>query len=254
MDKKSLMITLEELKLKIGDFESPIETHINAHEEELNKLLEIIDSIEESWSGSWIGFHANLYYGDFNKPEWHERFNSEWGSLNAIPIYWKEINYDDVISYIKTKYNGTDIKDIIKLFEELTKTANIVKENFCTELSRIKRLPDFKEESSLLEEIEKIKWGFDVAVLIDYRKPKQIMTRDTFALSQGIKIPPHIVYQAKVLRLSSIISHFKEFLDKSRKLIRLIEIRISEKAEQIVFEDSIGNVIRICQKFHLIDR
>ena len=39
--------------------------------------------VGRAWSGSWIGYHANVYYRDFQSPPPGAHFSAEWG--NRMP-------------------------------------------------------------------------------------------------------------------------------------------------------------------------
>jgi hypothetical protein len=45
----------------------------------LNALGEAADKTGRSFSGSWLGYHARVYYEDFQTPPPGARFDQEWG-------------------------------------------------------------------------------------------------------------------------------------------------------------------------------
>jgi hypothetical protein len=53
------------------------------------KLLDSAMGIEQSWSGSYCGYHSELYYGNFERPPVGERFSPEWGGLYGIPAGYR---------------------------------------------------------------------------------------------------------------------------------------------------------------------
>lgn len=241
---------LENLKLKIGEFSNAITPSIKSYREDLKKLDEIIIKIGESWSGSWIGFHSNLYYKGFKKPKWNESFDSEWGSIHRIPEYWEEKSYDDISSYINTNYKVGDILEIQNFLSTHVENGKELQTNLITELSLIRDFKNFDQEIKILEKIENIKWGISPSDFIKNMRPNRFESRDSFAMAQGIKIPPHILYQAKVLFCLSIISDIEDFIKLSKRLIRQIELKESIKREEVSVSDGISNVLRICKKFH----
>jgi hypothetical protein len=44
-------------------------------------LIKAVHEVEDSSSGSNFGYHAELYYGEFQRPP--RRFNVEWGGING---------------------------------------------------------------------------------------------------------------------------------------------------------------------------
>lgn len=254
MVKESLKDILKNLKLKIEKFSNSITPSIKNYRDDLNKLSEIIAKIEESWSGSWIGFQSTFYYRGYKKPKWNEGFDSEFGSIEGIPASWEEKSYDDISSFIDTNYKGKTILDIQDFLSRQVEDAKELQTNLCTELSLVRDFKNFDKESEILEKIENIKWGMSQADFIKYRRPKQFMSRDSFAISQGIKTPPHIQYQANVLSCLSIISDIEKFIKASQRLIRQIEIRENVMSEGTVVLDGISNILDICKKFHVVAR
>lgn len=254
MAKESLRNILKNLKLKIEEFSNSIAPSIKSYRDDLNKLSKITTKIGESWSGSWIGFHSNLYYRRYKKPKWNESFDSEWGSINGIPASWEEKSYDEISSFIDTYFKGKNILDIQEFLSRQVEDAKKLQTTLCTELSLISDFKNFDKEIEILEKIENIKWGASQSDFIKYRMPKQFTSRDSFALSQGIKTPPHIQYQANVLSCLSIISAIENFIKSSKRLIRQIEIRENVMSEGAVVLDGISTVLYICKKFHVVAR
>jgi|GEM_PF-518894 len=255
MVKESLIKLLTSLKSEIEKFSNFIVPSINNSKNELNRLSEIITKIEESWSGSWIGFHSNLYYKGYKKPKWNESFDSEWGSIQGIPEAWEEKNYTEISSFIEFNFDFKRQNILVGIQDFLNQKAEEAKKlqlNLCIELSLIKDFKNFGQEIKFLEKIENIKWGTSPAEFIKYRAPKQFMSRDTRAMYQGIKTPPHIEYQAKVYHCLSIISDIENFIKLSQRLIRQIEIRNNFMSERTVGVDSVSNVLTICKKLHLV--
>jgi hypothetical protein len=49
-------------------------------------VTEATEKITESWSGSSMGYHSELYYRDFERPPLGAEFSPEWGGINGIPV------------------------------------------------------------------------------------------------------------------------------------------------------------------------
>ena len=48
-------------------------------EKPLESLKQAAEEIGRAWSGSWIGYHANVYYEDMKPPPPGDHFSLEWG-------------------------------------------------------------------------------------------------------------------------------------------------------------------------------
>jgi len=255
MAKESVRNTLKNLKLKIVELGDSIIPSITSYKEDLNKLSEIVTKIDESWSGSWLGFQSNHYYRGFERPGWTESFDPEWGSIiRGIPVSWEEKSYDEISSFIDTNYKGEKIADIQSFLSQQVEDAKELQANLCTELSLIRYFKNFDKEIEILEKIDNIKWGFSRNYFIKYMKPKQFRSHNRLAVSQGIKTPPHIQYQANILSCLSIISDIENFIGLSQRLIRQIEIRENVTSEGTVVLDGISNVLSICKRFRIVAR
>src|SRR5712671_5045791 len=55
-----------------------------------------VEIVAESFSGSWAGWHAETYYGDFDKPPWGQLFDVEFGGLYGVPPGWRSRTKADV--------------------------------------------------------------------------------------------------------------------------------------------------------------
>lgn len=255
MAKESLQEILKTQNLKVHKFGNTIDPTIKKYKNDLNTIAPIIEKIEESWSGSWLGFHSNLYYQGFEKPKWNESFNTEWGSIYGIPATWKEKDFDEISAFVDSKIGKKNVLTTIQKFlDRQVEQAKAFQSSICTELSSIRSSKDYDKEIEILDKIEDIRWGVDPVDFVQYRMPKQFMTRDSRALFQGIKTPPHITYQAKCLSCLSIISDIETFINSSQRLLRQIEIKQSSSATGIGVSDGISNVLRICKRFHLVAR
>lgn len=218
----------------------------------LNRYLENVSKLEDSFSGSWIGFHALMYFRNFEKPDLGEMFNIEWGSINGIKPGWEQRSYEDITDYVEVE--KLKLNDIQKNLDQTIEKAEDLKTNISTELSFIKGVDALKNESDVLDKIEQIQWGSNAQSFIDALKPGSMMSRDRLAVSQGLKIPPHIRYQAGVMSALSTISSIEDFIKMSTKLIRQVEIQQNLQGSKSDAKDAIEKVREICNRFHLVIR
>ena len=47
----------------------------------LTRLQDAAEKVSESWSGSWIGYHAYVYYDKLQPPLPGDHFSAEWGLM-----------------------------------------------------------------------------------------------------------------------------------------------------------------------------
>jgi hypothetical protein len=77
----------EEL-LEIADRLEDLSQQATAAEvkEPLERLEEAATSLGKVWSGSYLGYHARIYYKDLKSPPPGAHFSPEWGMEDSYPI------------------------------------------------------------------------------------------------------------------------------------------------------------------------
>ncbi|MFA0833113.1 MAG: hypothetical protein ACC609_03805 [Methanobacterium formicicum] len=228
VNNNEIMEKLDILKKELGILDENMK-NVRENKEDLTDLLEIINEIEQSWSGSWIGYHANLYYNDFQKPPTNEKFDIMNGLPNLQNSNWEEKSKSDIIRFINARYNGSKLAQISSNFP--VQQLLDIKTQFCAELAFIRSFNNFENEIAILDKLDDendVKWRSPERILNEIR-PKNGVTRDQKALSQGVRTPPHIDCRVKVLSLIDLISYTESFLRLSNRLTRQVESRMSIK-------------------------
>ncbi len=178
--EKDITAATKQLSLLLKEYKPELET--------IAKItIKICEPIEKSWSCSWIGYHANLYFKDFQQPSIKEMFNIEWGGINGYDPGWQSRSLDEIWNYIQVKsIIKFDIDNANEKFNELQETADNLKT--LLELNSI--------DEVLTHKIKDINTNITLQDYIKARKPTNIVSRDSEAIYQGIKIPPHIHCQS----------------------------------------------------------
>ena len=57
--------------------------------------------VAASWSGSWMGYHSEMYYRDFVPPPLENSFSPEWGGINGIPPGWQKRSAEEMKARIE---------------------------------------------------------------------------------------------------------------------------------------------------------
>lgn len=189
---------IEKLKNKIKELQIEASRIFGAAE----KTILVCNSLDESWSGSDLVGHADLFYGDFEKPPYHSRFSVEWGLIHGIPDGWQERSAEVVRKKIE---NDAEVS-----LEDLDKKAEFLADEF-EELRRQTIITFASVSTDLSKEIEKFNFKTKIDIFNQYWK-RQIMTRDSNALYSGRQVPGHKYYLASALFITSFIKQLKEFL------------------------------------------
>lgn len=243
-----------QIEERITQFHEKNHAFLKSKVEELSLLQSIVSDLNEAWSGSWIGFHSKLYFQNFEKiPSWKYAFDSEWGSNNPIPAYWQEKDYDDVLEFVKRRANDLDLEVISKQISLILDEARRIQKELVADLIIFRDNPKFSTEVEILDKLAKQRWGASVHDLNSVRMPKQLMTRDAFALQQGIQVPPHILFDSKIVSELSKIQSIEDLIDSSNLLIRQVKVKAKYRCESSL-EDSVAMVCRLLSRFHQVSR
>src|SRR4051812_31880053 len=81
----------------------------------LQRIVEAAHEFGRSWSGSWIGYQANVYYAGFQPRPRGAVFSIEWGLMEtAFGGYtesdWEEYPFDAVIEAVLAKAGNPDLE------------------------------------------------------------------------------------------------------------------------------------------------
>lgn len=209
----NILEELEEIKTKcefsLNEFES-----INA---DFTKVYNAIKNISKSFSGSWLGYHSNIYYIDFEEPPSSHKFNIMHGYTNSrMASHWKEFTFDEVNEEIIKKSGNVDIDNIRKTADKINTLFQVIKDEVLALLNAFNkdRSDGFIEEK--IESINKID-TISFEDLVNSIRPQNISSADIQARQQGVKVPPHIIIENTLLsELSS--------KDAIEKLLRQVKM------------------------------
>jgi uncharacterized protein (TIGR02391 family) len=149
-------------------------------------IMKVCERLEHSWTGSWIGYHSNLYFGDFDAPSREHAFNAEWGGIYGYDQRWQPKELAQIWEYVtensSTKFDVDAVNDELDKLQELS--------------GDLKTLYELNNENPVLDaKIKDIDTDYKMYDFVKARRPGTVMSRDSEALQQGLKVPPHIQCQ-----------------------------------------------------------
>lgn len=162
----------------------------------LDALKTAAERIGKAWSGSWLGYQANVYYQGLNPVPAGAQFSQEWGLYeryaNDTVGDWEQFTHDEVVTAIERAAGDPDMAALLKTAREaavrvMDGRATLVA--FLAGLNREAALDDTL--SGMRKEVEAVRM-VDVDELVNLWNPRrQVVTRDMLALNQGSKAPGH---------------------------------------------------------------
>ncbi|MBI3882492.1 MAG: nucleotide-binding protein [Verrucomicrobia bacterium] len=181
--------------------------------EPLEKLIEVSNQVGRAWSGSWIGYQSRVYYADFAAPPPGAHFSSEWGFQETFSQDstgdWAEYTFDGVRQTIFSSAGVASLERVEKLARRAKDAFQSAREDFLSVavVSLENKSDGFL--SRLKDQVEKLQLinKFDLARAL---QPKQIWSRDSLAMSQGVQTPPHLAVLAEISALKNPVEKCDE--------------------------------------------
>jgi predicted nucleotide-binding protein len=167
-----------------------------------------------SWSGSPIGYHSRVYYGDLAEPPPGAHFSSEWGFTEAYsnPTQgdWREYAHRDVVAEVRRRAGNPDLSAA----REVSKNARDVLGGSRADIKSILSAYLKDNADDLIEELrdaaEKVMAGTEQQYSMAVLPTGQIMSRDMKGITDGVQVAPHFAVHAEVLALEAPFTACRE--------------------------------------------
>lgn len=212
----------------------------------LDELEQVAQKCGKAWSGSWLGYHANVYYENFDVPPPGAHFSQEWG-LQEVYFQgstgdWREYSPSDVINSIERTAGKPDLKRQEKEASRAVDIFEDAKSGVLSALSiAIKDQPDDKFLSDLHSQVDNIEI-LDSSTIINRIRPKgHVITRDLTALGQGVISPPHI---SVIVRVATLRMPFQACRELS-KIASRIASHLNTQQKRVARDSRIGTNVFI---------
>lgn len=203
--------------------------------EKIEALTKITPRYEDSWVGDWTE-NTDRYYKNFNT-----------SSREAVNIDEKYIKNDLL------QITGIDLDELRKQTPIISKQFFALKDFFLSELSFIKDIEAFKNETELLKQVEEFKWGMRPGDYTRSRRPQYAFVTDPSIMNRGVQTPPHIAVGEDLIFTFSLLTSYDNFEKLAHRLIRQLEIRSTTSSEaeagSIFQQQALQAII---EKFHSV--
>ena len=226
---KKTVIT-EQLLQSIWKCETALTLHNDPYLVENSDILkENISQAIRAFSGSWLGYHANVYYRDLANPEPGDHFSSEWGLMdrlsNPMSGNWLEYAPNAIRDAL---YDGVDKHYVARMADASDKAKEALEENYETVrtiLDALNTKPKVPALDRIGEEIGKIVVRMNAQNIIDVMRPRgQFISRDSLAMSQGFRTPQHIIVNAEEIVRLHPFSALESLVGCAKKILKYMEI------------------------------
>jgi Predicted nucleotide-binding protein containing TIR-like domain len=161
--------------------------------------------VGHAFGGSWLGYHSTVYYLDFQPPPPGARFSPEWGLMETFceGTYgdWVEFSREDVKSYIQKLAGRPSLDQAKARAEESKKLFESAKSDLISLLSASLSETEDSYIRSLKKDVENADLLTPSDVVGAMRPSGQYMSRDSTAVTQGVRVPPHCEILGEVILL-----------------------------------------------------
>lgn len=188
----------------------------------LNEIFNRAKELGRSASGSWLGYHANVYYKDFSAPPAGESFNIQYGTGGS---YFSESDPDWIERTDQEITNlllGPAGKEALAVADQLSEKGRLLLSRAKMDVSSVLTVyigvHDDPFVRRIAEEIEKVE-VLDAAAIANELAPKRpLITGDMRALQQGTRTPPHVHVLAHISATHQPALHCRELAGRLEKL------------------------------------
>jgi predicted nucleotide-binding protein len=169
----------------------------------LDALEEAVGRATKAWSGSNLGYHANVYYKNLAPPPPGEHFSSEWGLMGSFAPGtsgdWREYADDEVAKAVREEVSALDQPTVAARAAQARDTFSNLRSRFESILSVVLRAgPDEYLEQLRKEADDLIPLTVNQAIRAQLPSG-QLMSRDAVAVQAGLKAAPHQIVMAEVV-------------------------------------------------------
>lgn len=188
----------------------------------LNAIWERTRETAKSASGSWLGYHANVYYKDFRPPPAGVHFDVDNGTAGTYfsgpDSNWVEHTSQEVFDLLVSDEGKVSLASAEARAEEGLSILNSVRADVSSLLTVYLESRDDKFVRRLADEMENAKVLSAADIANDMSPKRQVITRDMRAVQQGTWAPPHIKVQARITAAHQPAAHCRELAGQLNKL------------------------------------
>lgn len=216
-----------------GDLEAIAKrcTRAAATEERLRPTFErvnkAIEEVGRSWSGSWIGYHARVYYDGFQIPT-GTMWDAEWGRERQQPgwMITDDAAVDDRVynvARLSRDKTNKQLRDAVRraavVFEE-------AKEELLVTLDAYLADRDDARIKAIRDEAENVAPCMTASESMNLQRPTTLWSRDSMAVQQGIAYPRHLQLQALLVEKLTHFTQLRELGKLARRAATYMEKRL----------------------------
>jgi predicted nucleotide-binding protein len=182
---------------KVAESAGSLKANLEAGEfgSQLRALEQACDTLRHGWSGSNIGYHATVYWMGLEAKPPGVEFSGEWGLIDRWPTHqpaagWMQMDYQYVVDVLRERAGKLDVEALNARLRSSQGAFLDLKETATSVLTTVLAKGEDAFLRKKLEQVEKLA-APEISEVIQRLLPQQVWSRDSLAMSQGLKIAPH---------------------------------------------------------------
>ena len=203
-----------------------------------------LHEIDGAHCKSWLGYHACIYYRNFQSPAPGDHFSSEWGFVGAF----SNPTSQDWVEYAPKAVEQAAMIGVAPEFKErlqsVSKRAEDAFEDAHGTILTIAGVLLDQERTATLEllrdEIKNLAGRASIDKVIKAMMPTGSFSRDSTAVTQGVRCPPHSTISAEQISLFSPFTALASLIKSGTGLLKYMELpdlvdqSTMQKAEKVL--------------------
>lgn len=191
-------------------------------QESIARLEKVTNEVAKAWSGSSLGYHSNVYYEELKIPPSGAYFDAEWGFMNESPNRtrgnWKEFDPDEIQTAVYSRAGDPDMEMLRNFYTNAIDEFNDCKMNVLSilQVAMAKQSDDFLAE--LKDEINKLSSISKAEIAEQFLPSSGVYSRDSIAVNQGFKLPPHLDVVSEVLSFKNTLGIMGDLMQISKQV------------------------------------
>ncbi|KAB2585608.1 hypothetical protein BS297_09470 [Rhodococcus erythropolis] len=229
---------VDELKAVVDDLRVLVHESANPpFEADLSKVEDAAREVQDSWSGSNLGYQSRVYYEGFRRPPAGAHFSREWGftgRFQGTTGDWKQYDRDVALAQI---HDRAGVQNLDHLAEKVTDAKRRFAQAKSAVASILTTYLETRADKYIKDIDEKVQAvsipSFTALVRVQMITPNSV-SRDTVAVGQGWQSAPHQDVLAHVVELRAPYVAAGEIADLADSAIsHLIRNQISPAAVSV---------------------
>lgn len=223
------MVELSEEFEDLAQASDDIAGRLERYKDAVQAVEAAVNDASKAWSGSWLGYHACVYYDRLQSPPPGARFSSTYGFMdrmtNSTIGDWVEYPFDELSKVLKAAAGKGVFTRLKKLAKAASEEVAEQREGLLSALNAITEGSEDNYLKRLLNDAENAKISTP-AQLVEYVKPSgKFQSADEAAISRGFCTPPHIAVLCELHALESPFTTAKSIANIARRAVKHLSNR-----------------------------